>query len=61
MKSKVHKLDLGKLEITPFDSSKLCNVVKNDAIKKSIYNELFKKVNINDTTDTDDLVKKNWQ
>ena len=58
LKSKVDKLDIGKLEVTPFDSSKLSNVVKHDAIKKTKYNELIKKVFIIDTTDTNDLVKK---
>ena len=39
-KSEVNKLDIGKLETTPFDSSKLSNVVKNDVIKKTEYSEL---------------------
>ena len=58
MKCKVDKLDIVKLEITPFDSIKLSNVAKNDAIKKTKYNELLKKVNIINTTDVYDLVKK---
>ena len=60
MKSKVDKLEIGKLESTPVDLSKLSNVVKNDVVRKTEYNELVKKVNKINTTDTSDLVKKNW-
>ena len=59
MKSKVDKLEVGKLETTPVDLSKLSNVVKNDVVRKTEYNELVKKVNKINTTDTSDLVKKN--
>ena len=59
MKSKVDKLDFGKLETTPFDLSKLSNAVKNGVVKKAEYNVLVKKVDNIDTTDTSDLVKKN--
>ena len=55
MKSKVDKLDIGKLETTPVNLSK---VVRNDIIKKTKYNELVKKVNNIATTDTSDLIKK---
>ena len=58
LKSKVDKLDIGKLETTPVDLSKLSTVVKNDVVKKNEYNELVKKVNAIQTTDTSDLVKK---
>ena len=60
MKSKVDKLEIGKLESTPVDLSKLSNVVKNDVVRKTEYNELVKKVNKINTTDTSDLVKKKW-
>ena len=56
MKSKVDKLGIGKLETTPFDSSKLSNVVKTDVVKKTEYNELVKKVNYISTTDTSKLI-----
>ena len=36
----------------------LSNAVKNDVVKKTEYNELVKKVNNFNTTDTSDLVKK---
>ena len=58
MKSKVDKLALGKLETTLVDLSKLSDVVKNEVVKKTGYDELVKKaININ-PTDTGDLVKK---
>ena len=34
MKSKVDKLDIGRLETTSVELSKLSNVVKNDVVKK---------------------------
>ena len=58
LKSKVDKLALGKLETTLVDLSKLSDVVKNEVVKKTGYDELVKKaININ-PTDTGDLVKK---
>ena len=42
---KAEKLDIGKLETTPIDLSKLSNVVKNNVVKKTEYDELVKKVN----------------
>ena len=38
LKSKVDKLDVDKLVLFPVDLSKLSDVVKNDAIKKDVYN-----------------------
>ena len=58
MKSKVDKLDIGKLEAIPDVISKLSNVVKDDLVKKSEYDELIKKVNNVSTTDTSNLEKK---
>ena len=34
LKSRVDKLDIGKLETAPIDLSKLSNVVKDDVVKK---------------------------
>ena len=45
LKSKVDKLDVDKLVPVPVDLSKLSNVVKNDVVKKTEYDELVKKVN----------------
>ena len=42
MKSKVNKLDVDKLLPIPVDLSKLSNVVKNDVIKKDVYNAKIK-------------------
>ena len=58
MKSKVNKLDIDTLETTPVDLSKLTDVVKNEAVKKTEYNELVKKVNLIQTSDTSNLFKK---
>ena len=38
LKNKIDKSDIGKLETTPVDLSKLSNVVKNDVVKKTEYN-----------------------
>ena len=48
LKSKVHKLDVDKLIPIPVDLSKLSNVVKNDVVKKDVYNANIK--NIEDKT-----------
>ena len=39
MKSKVDKLDVGKLEPVLVDLSKLIEVVPNDVVKKDVYND----------------------
>ena len=57
LKSKVDKVDIGKLETTPIDLRKLRDVVKNEVIKKTEYNELVKKVYNIITTDTSNLVQ----
>ena len=48
LKSKADKLNSGKLEVTPVDLSKLSNVIKNDVVKKDVYNAKIK--NIKDKT-----------
>ena len=50
LQSDVNRMDIGKLETTPVDLSKLSNVVKSDAVEKSEYNELVRKVNATDST-----------
>ena len=50
------KSEIGKLEITPVDLSTLSDVVKNNVVKKSKYDELFKNVNAIKTIVTSDLV-----
>ena len=58
MKCKVDKLDTGKLATTQVDLCKLSDVVKNEVVKKTEYNELVTKVNDSNNTDTTDLVEK---
>ena len=58
LKNTVDKLDFDKLIPVAVDLSKLSDIVKNDVVKKTEYNELVKKVNNISTTDTNNLVKK---
>ena len=44
LKSKVDKLDVGKLLPVPVDLSKLSDVIKNDVVKKDVYNPKIKKI-----------------
>ena len=55
LKTKVDKLDIDKLPTVPVDLSKLSNVVKNDVVKKTVYDKLVAMV---DNIDTSGLVKK---
>ena len=45
LKTKVDKLDIDKLVPVPVDLSKLGNVVKNEVVKKTMYDKLVAKVN----------------
>ena len=44
------KLDIDKLVSVPVDLSKLSDVVKNDVVKKAVYDKLVAKVNSIDTS-----------
>ena len=44
------KTEVDKLVPVPIDLSKLSNVVKNDVVKKDVYNKLVTKVNAIDTS-----------
>ena len=55
LKTEVDKLDIGKLVPIPVYLSKLSDAVKNDVVKKDVYNKLFAKV---DNIDTSDFVLK---
>ena len=55
LKTEVDKLDVDKLATVPLDLSKLSNVVKNDVVKKTLYDKLVAKV---DNIDTSDFVLK---
>ena len=50
LKTEVDKLDIGKLAPVPVDLSKLSDVVKNDVVKKTVYDKLVAKVNNIDTS-----------
>ena len=51
LKTEVGKLDIDKLAPVPVDLSKLSDVVKNDVVKKTVYDKLVAKVNNIDTSD----------
>ena len=51
LKTEVDKLDIDKSVPIPADLSKLSNVVKNDVVKKTVYDKLVTKVNYVDTSD----------
>ena len=55
LKTEVNKLDIHKLVPIPVDLSKLSDVVKNDVVKKNVYNKLVAKI---DNIDTSDFVLK---
>ena len=44
LKSKVDKLDVDKLLTVSVDLTKLSDVVKNDAVKKDVYNAKIKNI-----------------
>ena len=50
IKTEVDKLGIGKLVRVPVDLSKLSNVVKNEVVKKTVYDKLLNKVNNIDTS-----------
>ena len=68
LKADVDKLDIDKLIPVPANLSKLSNVVKNDVVKKTLYDKLITKVNkidfrrfvleTNSDTDKSNLGKK---
>ena len=51
LKTEVDKVDFDKLVPVPVNFSKLSHLVKNDAVKKSVYDKLVAKVNNIDTSD----------
>ena len=51
LKTEVDKLNVDKLAPVPVDLSKLNDVVKNDVVKKAVYDKLVAKVNNIDTND----------
>ena len=59
LKTEVNKLDIDKLAPVLVDLSKLSDVVKNDVVKKTVYDQLVAKVNNIDTSDF--VLKTNYQ
>ena len=55
LKTEADKLDIDKLVPIPVDLSKFSDLVKNDAVKKTVYSKLVAKV---DSIDTSDFVLK---
>ena len=51
LKIEIDKLDIDKLGPVPVDLTKLSDVVKNDVVKKTMYDRLVAKVNNIDTSD----------
>ena len=58
MKSKGDKSYVNKLAPVSVDLKKLSDVIDNNVVKKTVYNEWVKKVNAIQITDTSYLVKK---
>ena len=52
MKSEVDKLHVGKLKPVPAFLKKLSDVVDNGVVKKTVYEELVRKVFVIDTSET---------
>ena len=51
LKTEVDKLDIDKLAPVPVDLSKLSDAVKNDVVKKAVYDKLVAKVSNIDTSE----------
>ena len=51
LKTAVDKLGIAKLATVPVDLNKLSDLVKNDVVKKAVYDKLFPKVKNIDTND----------
>ena len=52
LKLDFHRLDIVKLGTSPVNLIKLSDAVKDEVVKKTIYDELVKRVNTIQTTDT---------
>ena len=50
LKAKIDKIDVDKLKTVPVDLSKLSNIVKNEVVKKTVYDELVAKLSNIDLT-----------
>ena len=61
LKNEVDTLDVGKLTPVPNDLAKLSNVVKNDVVKKTEYNQLATKICGSDFEDKISKIDKKYQ
>ena len=64
LKNEVDKLEIDKLVPIPADLSKLSDVVKNDVVKKAVYDKLVAKVNaipLNNIDTSDFVLKTKYQ
>ena len=52
----MEKKDIDYLKIVPVDLHKITNVLKNDVVKNTVYDEVVKKVNAIQTNDASNLV-----
>ena len=59
LKTEADELDINKLVRVPVDLSKLSDVVKNDVVKKDLYDQLVAKVNNIDTNEF--VLRTNYQ
>ena len=50
LKTEFDQLDIDKLALVPVDLSKLSNIVKNEVVKKTVYDKLVTNVNNIDTS-----------
>ena len=58
LKPEIDILNIGKLETTPVDLTKVSDVFKNEVVKIAVSDEFVKRVNAIQTTDTSNLVKR---
>ena len=58
LKTEVDKWDICKLAPVPVDLSKVSDVLKNDVVKKTVYDKLVAKANNIDTSDF--MLKSIW-
>ena len=58
LKTEVDKWDICKLAPVPVDLSKVSDVLKNDVVKKTVYDKLIAKANNIDTSDF--MLKSIW-
>ena len=58
LKTEVDKWDIWKLAPVPVDFSKVSDVLKNDVVKKTVYDKLVAKANNIDTSDF--MLKSRW-